>query len=152
METYIEMKNRHEKEFGSLPIAYAFSKTQFEEGCRKLGVTDPGKELYKLGETGGFYRRNDSKLIWDTIHRHDSEMTEAMKVEEFAVSAFEYEASNHEFHINLDPHFDMANCFGFPCEHQGGYGVILWDKMPNGEFLKSCYEKGVRNFLKVAQY
>lgn len=151
-ETYLELKARHEKESNALPLMFAFSRKQFDDGCRKLGVTDPAKELYKLGGDG-FYRKSDSKLIWDTWRRHDAEMTEAMKVEEFAVSAYEYEAGNHEFHINLDPHFDMANCFGYPTTRdEHGDTVIDWAKVPNGDFLKKCYTKGVSKFLANAQY
>lgn len=114
METYTEMKNRHQKEVNALPIFCAFSKKQFEEGCAKLGVTDASAELFSLGHTGGYYRKTDSKLIWGTFERHSDEMDEAMKDETFAVEAFAYEAGNHEYHINMDPDFDMANCFGYP--------------------------------------
>jgi hypothetical protein len=151
-ELYTQMKNRHQREVNALPLMFAYSKDQFDEGCRKLGVTDPKTDLYKTGDNGTFYRKADSKLILDTFRRLDAEMTEAMKDEDFAVSAFEYEAGNHEFHINLDPHFDMGDFFGYPTESRDGYGVILWEKVPNGEFLQKCYDKGVRKFLARAQY
>lgn len=151
METYTEMKKRHQDEVNALPLMFAFSDKQFEEGCKKLGVTDPAKELYRLG-MGSFYRKTDSKLIHETFDRHDEEMNEAMKNEDFAVSAFEYEAGNHEYHINLDPDYDMANCFGYPCKHNGDRGTIEWDKIENGDFLKKCYKKGVSKFLKTARY
>lgn len=148
-ETYLELKARHQKEIDALPLMFAFSKKQLEEGCAKLGVKEPEKELYRLGTTGGFYRRTDSKMIFDTFARHEKEMTEAMKDEAFAVGAFDYEAGNHEFMINMDPHFDMANCFGYPTtSDEYGETVIDWAKVPNGEFLHKCYIKGVNACLE----
>lgn len=49
METYAQMKKRHQDEVNALPLMFAFSNDQFDEGCRKLGVTDPKSELYALG-------------------------------------------------------------------------------------------------------
>lgn len=152
-ETYIEMKDRHQKEVNTLPLMHAFSKAQFEEGCKKLGVTNPKSELFALKHIPGcYYRKTDSKLIWETFKRLSDETDAAMTDEEFAVSAFEYEAANHEFHINMDPHFDMANRFGYPTKTTDGWTEIDWGNVPNGEFLRKCYEKGTANFLEKAQY
>lgn len=144
METYLEMKKRHQDEVNKLPIKWAFSNKQFEEACASLGVTDPKAELY-AGFSGGFYRKTDAKHIWGTLKRHDEEMEAAMHNEEFAVSAFRYEAGNHEYHINLDPNFDMANCFGYPFNRKEER--IEWEKVSNGEFLQKCYNKGVNEHI-----
>ena len=151
-ETYLTLKARHQKEVDALPIFFAFSNSQFDEGCKKYGVTDPAKELYKLGG-GGFYRKADSGLIRDTFTRHAAEKKAAMNNEEYAISAYIYEAGNHEFHINMDPHFDMANCFGYPTtKNDWGSTVIDWAKVENGEFLQKCYKKAISQFLATAQY
>lgn len=68
METYRELKARQEKEVHALPFGFAFSETQFEEMKIKLGVKE-NSELYRLGDTGGFYRKADSELIHRTFKR-----------------------------------------------------------------------------------
>ena len=73
METYQELKARHEKEVNALPLGFAFSEEQFEEMKLKLGVKE-NSELYRLGNTGGFYRKVDSELIHDTFKRHAEEL------------------------------------------------------------------------------
>lgn len=151
-ETYTQMKARHQKEVDALPIFFAFSDSQFEEGCKRYGVTEPHKELFRLGG-GGFYRKSDSGLIRDTFLRQKAESKNAMKTEEYAISAYIYEMGNHEFHIGCDPHFDMANCFGYPTtKNDWGSTVIDWSKVENGEFLHKCYVTATKKFLATAQY
>lgn len=77
METYQELKARHEKEVNALPLGFAFSEEQFEEMKLKLGVKE-NSELYRLGNTGGFYRKVDSELIHDTFKRHAEERKNAI--------------------------------------------------------------------------
>ena len=77
METYRELKARQEKEVHALPFGFAFSETQFEEMKIKLGVTE-NSELYRLGDTGGFYRKADSELILRTFKRHAEERKNAI--------------------------------------------------------------------------
>jgi hypothetical protein len=63
MNDYEQIKTRHSEEFNTLPIFWAFSKDQFNEGMGKFGLdpTDTGK-IYKL-QGGGYYRRTDSKIL-----------------------------------------------------------------------------------------
>ena len=77
METYQELKARHEKEVNALPLGFAFSEEQFEEMKLKLGVKE-NSELYRLGNTGGFYRKVDSELIHNTFKRHVEERRNAI--------------------------------------------------------------------------
>lgn len=77
METYRELKARQEKEVHALPFGFAFSETQFEEMKIKLGVKE-NNELYRLGDTGGFYRKTDSELIHRTFKRHAEERKNAI--------------------------------------------------------------------------
>jgi len=39
MERYLEIKERHQKEFETLPIFWAFNNKQFEEGMKNFGLT-----------------------------------------------------------------------------------------------------------------
>ena len=44
--------------------------------------------------------------------RHNEELHEALKDEEFAEAAFLYEMNNHEYAINWDGDDDVLDCFG----------------------------------------
>jgi hypothetical protein len=103
MNKYREMKEKHQNEVNSFPMVFAFSNKQFEEGMRKLGLepTDTDK-VYKLGGTGGFYRKDDSKALHEMFDRHSKELSEAMQDEEFIFEAFDYELGNHEFIVTGD--------------------------------------------------
>lgn len=106
METYQELKKRHEKETSALPLGFAFSNEQFEKMKTKLGVKD-NSELYRLGGTGGFYRKADSALILGTFNRHAEERKNAIFTSVgvniiYAQSMFYFEMCNHEFAINWD--------------------------------------------------
>ncbi|NYC95062.1 hypothetical protein DFN09_003049 [Clostridium acetobutylicum] len=61
---YIEMKRKHQKEVNNFPMFFAFSKEQFKEGMKKLGL-EPSEtnKIYKFGNTGGFYKRTDSAKL-----------------------------------------------------------------------------------------
>ena len=144
-ETYAQMKERQQKEFNEFPMMFAFSNEQFKEGCARLGVTDPKAELYRA-PGGGFYRKSDAPRLHELTDRHAREMSEAMKVEEFAVGAYCYEAANHEYQINWDPDFDMALCFGLPYDRRENR--IMWEKVPDGETQAGYYIKGVQKHLK----
>lgn len=142
-EKYTELRDRHAAEVNALPMAWAFSDRQLEEVRSKLGVKSDD-ELCR-GPGGSICRKTDLTSILNCLKRHNMEMSKAMEDEEFAISAFEYEAANHEYYIAMEPDFDMAHCFGYPYSEEDG---ILWDKVPNGEFLRKCYIKGVRRHIK----
>lgn len=102
MNTYKELKNRHQNEVNNFPMEFAFNQKQLEEGMKKLGLgsTDTDK-IYSLKGTGGFYRRTDAIALHEMFDRHDTEMTEAIKQDEtgdgFIFDMFNYELGNHEY-------------------------------------------------------
>ena len=102
METYQEMKNRQQQEVDAFPMAFAFSNKQFEEGMRKLGLapTDTDK-IYKLGGSGGFFRKSDAPALHEMFCRHERERQEAIAADEtgdgFVFQMFNEELANHEY-------------------------------------------------------
>ena len=98
---YREFKEKKQSEFNSLPLMFAFSNEQFEEGKKKLDVKDD-QELISIGG-GGFIRKADTPLLDEMIDRHNREYEELMQDDEFVYSAFYYELGNHEYCITLDP-------------------------------------------------
>ena len=104
------------KEINALPIGFAFSDRQFEEMKAKLGVKE-NSELYRLGSTGGFYRKIDSDLIHGTFDRHAKERRDRIFTpdgidKEYLEEMFYFEMCNHEFAINHDGTAEVwAACF-----------------------------------------
>lgn len=110
---YNALKEKHQKEVNDFPMFFAFNNSQFEEGMKKLGLkpTDT-KKIYKLGNTGGFYRRSDSDALHEMFHRHTEEMSAAIAADPtgdgFIYDMFNYELANHEYGYtgDLEPTLD----------------------------------------------
>ena len=107
MSTYTTLKTRQEKEFNDFPMFFAFSNKQLEEGMKKIGLelTDTDK-IYSAGG-GGYYKKTDAIKLKDLLCRHTNEKNEAIKAdstgEGFIFDMFDYELSNHEYCITMDP-------------------------------------------------
>jgi hypothetical protein len=102
MNSYLKMKEKHQKEMDDFPMFLAFNQKQFEEGMRKLNL-EPANTgaIFKLGTTGGFIRKADDPGFSDMMERHLSEMRQAIDSdptgEGFIFDMFHYELRNHEF-------------------------------------------------------
>lgn len=107
MNKYTEMQKRHQEEVNALPLKFAFGQKQFEAMMAGWGLTvDDTDKIYKLGGTGGFYLRHDSKTIFDTFERHTKEREEAIAADKdgtgFIYDMFLCELANHEYCITYD--------------------------------------------------
>jgi hypothetical protein len=107
MNAYSELKSKHEKEFNEFPMFFAFSNEQFEEGMVKFGLTKFDiNQIYKFGDTGGYYLRTDGERLHEMLTRHDKEMQDAVDAdvtgEGFIFDMFNYELSNHEYSYTHD--------------------------------------------------
>ena len=139
-----------------MPIFFAFGKNQLEEQLKKRGFDDYEegiKNIYRFGDTGGFYLKSDAEKIREWCNR-PNKLPELMKNEKFAVEAFEYEMENHEYAINYyQGDWDVCSCF-CKCEYtddktwreylkEGGY-----DDTVLGYFLKALkkYNKKSANW------
>lgn len=104
MNAYAEMKERQQKRVNALPLKFAFSQKQFREMMESWGLTeDDTDKIYKLGKTGGFYLRTDSKLIFTTFEENEIELQTAIRNDidgsGFIKDMFLYELANHEYCI-----------------------------------------------------
>lgn len=105
---YLEMKAKHEQEVNDFPMFFAFSQKQFDEGMKKLGL-DPSetKKIYRLGNTGGYYRKSDSEALKEMFLRHSQEEADAIAADKtgegFIYDMFNYELANHEYGYTRDP-------------------------------------------------
>lgn len=107
METYLEFKERRQKEISEFPMVFAFNNKQFAEGMKKLGlsVEDTDKACSIPG--GGFMRKTDAPKLTALLIRHVTELDKAFASDEtgngFMYEAFTYELANHEYCISGDP-------------------------------------------------
>ena len=108
MNRYAEMRKRQQEEVNALPIGFAFGNRQFEEMMRGWGL-DPEKDLdkiYRLGSTGGYYKKSDAQLIRDTFSRHEAEREAAIAEDKtgegFIYEMFLCELNNHEYGYTMD--------------------------------------------------
>lgn len=113
MNAYAEMKARHQERVNALPIKFAFSMEQFRTAMKEWGLTENDTDkIYKMGGTGGFYRREDSQLIFRTFEENEIEKKAAISNDldgsGFIKDMFLYELANHEYCItyDLEPTFD----------------------------------------------
>lgn len=120
MNKYSELRERQQKEVEDFPMFFAFSEKQFEEGMKSLGLK-PGdtKKIYKLGNTGGFYRKSDSQALRDMFERHRKELEDAIAADEtgegFIFDMFNYELANHEYGYTGNPD-DTLDALGMTME------------------------------------
>ena len=101
MNEYLNLKQKHQSEFNSFPMQFAFSDKQFNEGMKKLGLNpEDTDKVYSIGG-GGFIRKTDSKALAEMSKQHDKEMKEAIQADitgdNFIFNMFDYELGNHEY-------------------------------------------------------
>ena len=108
MNKYQELREKQQAEVNAFPMFFAFNQKQFEEGMQSLGLkpTDT-KKIYKLGNTGGFYRKSDSAAFHEMFRRHTKELEDAITSDPtgdgFIFDMFDYELANHEYNYTHDP-------------------------------------------------
>ena len=98
-ETYMELKKRHSDEFSAFPIAFAFSKEQFEEALSKLDAK--ADECCSIGG-GGIIKKTDSKSLQEFMIRHNNELEGAFNDDAVLIEAIIYELGNHEYGYTYD--------------------------------------------------
>lgn len=143
MNRYRQMKERHRKEIEAFPMFFAFNDKQFAEGMQKLGLkpTDT-KEIYRLGETGGFYRKSDAQELRYMFLRHSLDLDEAIADdttgEGFIYDMFLYELANHEYCITMD-YEDTFGALGLTSEEiYGNNALVTGLEKATKKYLKEC--------------
>lgn len=125
METYREMKERHQQEVNALPVKFAFSKEQFNDMCKSWGFAeDDAPNMIYHGGGGMYYLKKDDELIRDTFWRCHAEEFNAMTSDfDFAVQAFEYEMYNHEYPYSMDCE-DVISSLGLNWEDFDRHSIL----------------------------
>lgn len=102
MESYTEMKKRHQREVSALPLGFAFSNEQFAEMMRGWGLY-PERDLDKICSLpgGGFIQKKDSPEMHALSGRHEKEMQDAVSADPtgdgFIYEMFLTELADHEY-------------------------------------------------------
>ena len=79
MNKYEEMKARQQAEVNAFPMFWAYSKEDFFEGMKKLGVENESELCYLgAGLDGGFIKKTDKQRFKDMLIRHKQERTDAI--------------------------------------------------------------------------
>ena len=104
---YLEMREKQQTEINAFPLAFAFSKEQFVRGMMSLGLSpEDTDKIYRLGDTGGFYRRSDADALHEMLDRHEQEHLAAIEADKgdggYTYHMFCEELANHEYGYTRD--------------------------------------------------
>ena len=103
MESYQDMKLRHQKETDAFPIHFAFGDEQLKAKFAELGL-DPEKDMDKISVipgTGGFVLKKDEQALQEMNLRHREELRAAIAADKTGTGIiyqmFRTELANYEF-------------------------------------------------------
>lgn len=108
MNSYLELREKHQKAINDFPIGFTFNDSQFKEVLAKLSVKDPS-ELISIGN-GGFIRHSDYKEFSEMLKNFDTEEAKAREDPAFCYEMFLYELGNHEYCITYDLEDTLYAC------------------------------------------
>lgn len=117
---YIELREKHQKEFNSFPIRFAFSEEQFKQIMKEWGLDPVGdvKKIVALRGIGGFIQKKDYKDFVDMNERQRKELKESLLNDDFFTEACLEEFYNHEMAYNWQGHYDVLTTLGFKLKNQ----------------------------------
>lgn len=141
---YEEFKERQQEETNNLPIYFAFGNAQLQERADELGfesIDDMINNVVGIG-AGGFCKKEDYQNIINTFKKHNEELKENLKNDEFLKSAFRYEMSNHEYIITYDI-YDTLRSLGITIEeYQKSERMQKLFKEAKEDYMKAMNELG----------
>ena len=106
MNTYEQLKNKHQKEMDAFPLGAAFNNAQFAEMMQKWGLTvDDTDKICSIG-AGCFIRKSDKETFFNMLKRFKEETNAAIAADKtgdgFIYDMFYYELANHEYCITYE--------------------------------------------------
>ena len=130
METYKQMKDRHQSEVNALPLAFAFSHDRYLERLAEWNITEEEANngaIIGIGG-GGFIRSSDRDLVIGTFERIHDETEAAIAADTtgdgFIYQMFLYELNNHEYSYTGDVD-ETLNALGLTWEEMGDKPALL---------------------------
>ena len=141
-QEYLDLKEKHRKEFEEFPIAYAFNEKQLEEALEKLGATK--EECVSVFGHGDIVKRVDKDRLIEMMERHHEELLRKLKDDvEFAEAAFLYEMDNHEYAINWSADEDVLSSLGITWEFIQKHGLQMAYQSARNKHMKHAEEWGM---------
>lgn len=113
MNSYVALKQKHQKEINDFPLGAAFNENQFNEMMAQWNLSpDDVDKIYSLG-SGMYLRKCDSEAFHELIERHTKEI-ETARIEnkdDYLYHMFNYELANHEYNYTgeLDDTLDALD-------------------------------------------
>ncbi len=142
MNTYQELKNKHQKEMDAFPLGAAFSNEQFEKMMQKWGLTV--NDTDKICSIGGgcFIRKSDKETFFNMLKKFEDETKNAIAADEtgdgFIYDMFYYELANHEYCITYE-YDETFDALGLTEEQVLADKRLLHGlKKAEKEYLKNC--------------
>ena len=119
MESYKEMKERHQAEVIAFPFGFAFSGEQFREMMEGWGLKEDDTDMIYRIPGGGFVQKKDHKAMHEMFSRHETEMKNAIDADTdgsgFVYQMYRQELADHEFGYTGDVD-DTIESLGFTRE------------------------------------
>lgn len=141
-QEYLDLKKKHQKEFESFPIAYAFNEEQMKEALEKLGATK--EECVTVFGHGDIVKRTDVKALLAMMKNHDEELKQKLKDDpKFAEAAFLYEMDNHEYAINWSADEDVLAAFAISFEDINRWGLQTAYTRARNQHMRNAEEWGM---------
>lgn len=104
MESYQQIKARHQKEVDAFPIGACFSNQQLAEMMKKFGLPNDKSgyaQIVSLG-AGCYIMKKDVPAWIEMMRRHEKELREMRKDRNELKEAIKYQLRNHEYQISHD--------------------------------------------------
>lgn len=113
MESYREIKARHQAEVNAFPMGVAFGRKQFAEMMQKFGLPNDESGIAKITSIGcGCFILRENVPAWnEMVGRHERELKEMCKSPQEFKRALRYEFQNHESQFNRDDEV-ILGCLG----------------------------------------
>jgi len=118
MESYTQLKKRHEKEFSELKgVFFAFSTEQFFRGIKSIGLDpkDYDKDYLVRFAMGSYCLASTYPQLQELVDKHEKEMNLLKNDPERFVKALVYELQNHEYCYSYETD-DSLEVFGLTNE------------------------------------
>lgn len=101
MNAYLELRDRHQQEMNEFSMFFAFSKSQFDEGMKSIGLKPNQTGMVVQFFGGSFMKKTDLERYKEMCERHDRERSDAMAGDTdgtgYLLDMFRYELRNHEY-------------------------------------------------------
>ena len=138
METYIQIKARHQADINAFPIGAAFSKQQLADMLKKFDLPNNETGYAKIVSLGAgcFIRKSDIPAWREMTDRHKREMEEFRSSRDRLISALRIEFTNRECQFMDD---DEGVC--------AAVGLDWKEVQKNKELLKT-YNKAFNLFMR----